>query len=251
MIILLVIVLEIILCGYKLIFCMIGLDNMQGLVVGKFIVECYKDKIIVVLYDKQQYGEGIVIEVKKIVEDVGIKVVVFEGLNVGDKDFNVLISKLKKVGVQFVYFGGYYLEMGLLLCQVKQVGLDVCFMGLEGVGNSEIIVIVGDVLEGMLVILLCVFEQDLKNKVLIDVFKVKNQDLSGIFVLFVYFVVIVIVKGIEKVGEVDLEKVVEVLCVNIFEIFIGNFGFDEKGDLKNFDFIVYEWYKDVIWIEVK
>ncbi|WP_164243137.1 ABC transporter substrate-binding protein, partial [Stenotrophomonas maltophilia] len=85
-------------------------DNMQGPVAGKFIAERYKDKTIAVLHDKQQYGEGIATEVKKTVEDAGIKVAVFEGLNAGDKDFNALISKLKKAGVQFVYFGGYHPE---------------------------------------------------------------------------------------------------------------------------------------------
>lgn len=130
--------------GYKLIFRTIGLDNMQGPVAGKFIAERYKDKTIAVLHDKQQYGEGIATEVKKTVEDAGIKVAVFEGLNAGDKDFNALISKLKKAGVQFVYFGGYHPEMGLLLRQAKQAGLDARFMGPEGVGNSEITAIAGD-----------------------------------------------------------------------------------------------------------
>ncbi len=136
--------------GYKLIFRTIGLDNMQGPVAGKFIAERYKDKTIAVLHDKQQYGEGIATEVKKTVEDAGIKVAVFEGLNAGDKDFNALISKLKKAGVQFVYFGGYHPEMGLLLRQAKQAGLDARFMGPEGVGNSEITAIAGDASEGML-----------------------------------------------------------------------------------------------------
>ena len=172
--------------GYKLIFRTIGLDNMRGPVAGKFIAERYKDKTIAVLHDKQQYGEGIATEVKKTVEDAGIKVAVFEGLNAGDKDFNALISKLKKAGVQFVYFGGYHPEMGLLLRQAKQAGLDARFMGPEGVGNSEITAIAGDASEGMLATLPRAFEQDPKNKALIDAFKAKNQDPSGIFVLPAY-----------------------------------------------------------------
>ncbi|HCF5744508.1 TPA: branched-chain amino acid ABC transporter substrate-binding protein [Pseudomonas aeruginosa] len=237
--------------GYKLIFRTIGLDNMQGPVAGKFIAERYKDKTIAVLHDKQQYGEGIATEVKKTVEDAGIKVAVFEGLNAGDKDFNALISKLKKAGVQFVYFGGYHPEMGLLLRQAKQAGLDARFMGPEGVGNSEITAIAGDASEGMLATLPRAFEQDPKNKVLIDAFKAKNQDPSGIFVLPAYSAVTVIAKGIEKAGEADPEKVAEALRANTFETPTGNLGFDEKGDLKNFDFTVYEWHKDATRTEVK
>ena len=223
---------------------------MQGPVAGKFIAERYKDKTIAVLHDKQQYGEGIATEVKT-VEDAGIKVAVFEGLNAGDKDFNALISKLKKAGVQFVYFGGYHPEMGLLLRQAKQAGLDARFMGPEGVGNSEITAIAGDASEGMLATLPRAFEQDPKNKALIDAFKAKNQDPSGIFVLPAYSAVTVIAKGIEKAGEADPEKVAAALRANTFETPTGNLGFDEKGDLKNFDFTVYEWHKDATRTEVK
>ena len=55
-------------------------------------------------------------------------------------------------------------------------------MGPEGVGNSEITAIAGDASEGMLATLPRAFEQDPKNKALIDAFKAKNQDPSGIFV---------------------------------------------------------------------
>lgn len=237
--------------GYELIFRTIGLDSLQGPTAGNFIADHVKPKNVAVIHDKQQYGEGIATEVKKTVEDAGIKVAVFEGLNAGDKDFNALISKLKKAGVQFVYFGGYHPEMGLLLRQAKQAGLDARFMGPEGVGNSEITAIAGDASEGMLATLPRAFEQDPKNKALIDAFKAKNQDPSGIFVLPAYSAVTVIAKGIEKAGEADPEKVAAALRANTFETPTGNLGFDEKGDLKNFDFTVYEWHKDATRTEVK
>ena len=95
------------------------------------------------------------------------------------------------------------------------------------------------------------FEQDPKNKALIDAFKAKNQDPSGIFVLPAYSAVTVIAKGIEKAGEADPEKVAAALRANTFETPTGNLGFDEKGDLKNLDFTVYEWHKDATRTEVK
>nr|AAR19309.1 putative branched-chain amino acid-binding protein [symbiont bacterium of Paederus fuscipes] len=237
--------------GYKLIFRTIGLDNIQGPVAGKYIAAHYKDKTIAVLHDKQQYGEGIATKVKKTLEAAGVKVAIFEGLNAGDKDFNTLISKLKKTGVQFVYFGGYHPEMGLLLRQAKQAGLNVKFMGPEGVGNKEITAIAGDASEGMLTTLPRAFERDPKNKALVDAFKAKNQDPSGIFVLPSYSAVAVIAKGIERAGAADPEKVATALRTNTFETPIGNLSFDEKGDLKNFDFIVYEWHKDATKTEAK
>ncbi len=75
-----------------------------------------------VLHDKQQYGEGIATAVKKTLEGAGIKVALFEGINAGDKDFSAMIAKLKQASVDFVYFGGYHPEMGLILRQAAEKG---------------------------------------------------------------------------------------------------------------------------------
>jgi len=49
-----------------------------------------------------------------------------------------VITKLKSAGADFVYYGGYHPEMGLLLRQAAEQGLKVRMMGPEGVGNPEI-----------------------------------------------------------------------------------------------------------------
>lgn len=46
----------------------------------------------------------------------------FEGVTAGDKDFSALVARLKKENVDFVYFGGYYPEMGQILRRAKQAG---------------------------------------------------------------------------------------------------------------------------------
>ncbi|MDO5289017.1 MAG: branched-chain amino acid ABC transporter substrate-binding protein [Pseudomonadota bacterium] len=230
--------------GHKLIFRTIGLDSMQGPVAAKYIIDKYKGKTVAVLHDKQQYGEGIATAVRKDVQAAGLKVAVFEGLNAGDKDFNALITKLKRANVDFVYFGGYHPEMGLLLRQARQAGLNAKFMGPEGVGNKEVSAIAGDASEGMLVTLPRAFENDPKNKALVDSIKAAKKDPSGTFVMPGYAAASAIAQGIGKAGSADTAKVAAALRANSFDTPIGNIGFDAKGDLKNFDFVVYEWHKD-------
>jgi branched-chain amino acid transport system substrate-binding protein len=41
------------------------------------------------------------------------------------------------------------------------------------------------------------------------------------------------------------------LRANTFETPTGNLAFDEKGDLKDFSFVVYEWHKDGTKTEAK
>jgi branched-chain amino acid transport system substrate-binding protein len=139
--------------GYKLIFRTIGLDSAQGPAAGNYIADHVKPKVVAVLHDKQQYGEGIATAVKQTLEKKGTKVAVFEGLNAGDKDFSSIIQKLKQNNVDFVYYGGYHPELGLILRQAQEKGLKAKFMGPEGVGNDSISQIAQNASEGLLVTL--------------------------------------------------------------------------------------------------
>ncbi|TYP65016.1 branched-chain amino acid ABC transporter substrate-binding protein [Stutzerimonas stutzeri] len=237
--------------GYELVFRTIGLDSLQGPTAGNFIADTVRPKNVAVIHDKQQYGEGIATAVKETLEKKGVKVGLFEGINAGDKDFSSMISKLKQENVDFVYYGGYHPELGLLLRQAKEKGLNVRFMGPEGVGNKEISAIAGPASEGLLVTLPKSFDQDPRNQKLVDAFKAKKQDPSGPFVFPAYAAVQVIAEGIEKAGSTDTAKVAEALRSNTFDTPTGNLSFDEKGDLKDFNFVVYEWHQDGTKTEAK
>ncbi|QLF92199.1 branched-chain amino acid ABC transporter substrate-binding protein [Pseudomonas sp. ABC1] len=229
---------------FQLVFRTIGLDNLQGPISGRYILEHHKDDTIAVLHDKQQYGEGIASEVKRTLEKSGVKVTLYEGLNAGDKDYSSLISKLKRANVNFVYFGGYHPEMGLLLRQSKQAGLHATFMGPEGVGNTEISAIAGDASEGMLTVLPRAFEDDPKNQALVEALKAKGVNPSGFFIMLAYSAVEVIAQAIEKADSTEPEAVAQALRTYSFETPTGTLSFDAKGDLTSFDFTVYKWHKD-------
>ena len=237
--------------GYQLVFRTIGLDSLQGPTAGNFIADHVKPKAVAVIHDKQQYGEGIATAVKQTLESKGTKVVLFEGINAGDKDFSSMLAKLKQAGVDFVYYGGYHPELGLLLRQSAEKGLKVRFMGPEGVGNKEISAIAGPASEGMLVTLPKSFDQDPKNQALVEAFKAKNQDSTGPFVFPAYAAVQVIAEGIKKAGDTDTTKVAAALRANTFSTPTGELAFDEKGDLKDFSFVVYEWHADGTKTEAK
>jgi len=228
--------------GYKMIFRTIGLDSAQGPAAGNYIADHVKPKVVAVLHDKQQYGEGIASAVKKTLEGKGVKVAVFEGVNAGDKDFSSMIAKLKQANVDFVYYGGYHPELGLILRQAQEKGLKARFMGPEGVGNDSISQIAKESSEGLLVTLPKSFDQDPANVALTDAFKAKKEDPSGPFVFPSYSAVQVIAQAITQAKSEDPAKVAEAIHKGTFKTPTGDLSFDEKGDLKDFKFVVYEWH---------
>ena len=79
---------------------------------------------------------------------------------------------------------------------------------------------------------------------MVEAFKAKNEDPSGPFVFPAYAAVQVIADGIKIADSTDTEAVAEALRSNSFETPTGTLSFDEKGDLKNFNFVVYQWHAD-------
>ncbi|MEO8492634.1 MULTISPECIES: branched-chain amino acid ABC transporter substrate-binding protein [unclassified Pseudomonas] len=228
--------------GYKLIFRTIGLDSAQGPAAGNYIADFVKPKVVAVIHDKQQYGEGIATAVKQTLEKKGVKVALFEGINAGDKDFASLIQKLKQANVDFVYYGGYHPELGLILRQAKEKGVDAKFMGPEGVGNDSISQIAQGASEGLLVTLPKSFDTDPANKAIVEEFAKNKQDPTGPFVFPAYSAVEVIAGGIAAAKSEDTAKVAAAIHAGTFKTPTGDLSFDAKGDLKDFKFVVYEWH---------
>lgn len=228
--------------GYKLVFRTIGLDSAQGPAAGNYIADHVKPKVVAVIHDKQQYGEGIATAVKQTLEKKGVKVALFEGINAGDKDFGSLIQKLKQANVDFVYYGGYHPELGLILRQAKEKGVNAKFMGPEGVGNDSISQIAQGASEGLLVTLPKSFDADPANKAIVDALVADKKDPSGPIVFPAYSAVEVIAGGIAAAKSEDTAKVAAAIHAGTFKTPTGDLSFDAKGDLKDFKFVVYEWH---------
>lgn len=230
--------------GYETVFRTIGRDDAQGPVAGEFIVEHVKPERMAIIHDKQQYGEGVATAVKQTVEEAGINVVLFEGITKGEQNYSSLVSKLKLEDIDFVYYGGYHPELGLILRQSAELGFDGQFMGPEGVGNPDISKIAGEASEGLLVTLPQAFETDPKNADLVAAFEAKGQDPSGPFVMPAYTAVQVMVEGMKATGSMDPFEVADYLREATFDTPIGEVNFDENGDLEEFNFVVFTWHAD-------
>ena len=100
-----------------------GRDDQQGGIAGAYLAEKFKDAKIAVVHDKTPYGQGLADETKKAMNAAGVTEVMYEGVNVGDKDFSALIAKMKEAGVSIVYWGGLHTEAGLIIRQLADQGV--------------------------------------------------------------------------------------------------------------------------------
>ncbi|MDO1582150.1 branched-chain amino acid ABC transporter substrate-binding protein [Rhizobium oryzicola] len=220
-----------------------GRDDQQGSVAGKYIVDKFKDKKVAIIHDKTPYGQGLADETKKAMNAGGVKEVIYEGVNVGDKDFSALISKMKQAGVTLIYWGGLHTEAGLIIRQSADQGLKAPLMSGDGIVSNELASIAGDAVAGTL----NTFGPDPTlnpaNKDLVAKFKAAGFNPEA-YTLYSYAAVQVIAAAAKVAGTNDPQKVAEAMkSKGPFKTVLGDMSFDSKGDPKLPGYVMYEWKK--------
>lgn len=231
--------------GYQTVFRTIGRDDQTAPIAAKYIIEKAKPKKLAILHDKQQYGQGLAENVKADLDKAGFPIAFYEGVNKGQTDFSALITKMKKEGIDFVYWGGYHPEFSKIVRQGFDQGFVPQYMGSDGIANGDVFAIAGDAAKDVLVTIPTDFSGKPENADLVKAFKDKNEDPTGPFVMPAYSAVQVIVDTANELKTEDSEKIAEALhSGKTFKTPIGEISFQENGDLKAFPFAVYKMNKD-------
>lgn len=109
-------------------------DAYQGLVMAKFAFKFLKKRNAAIIIDSSSdYSKGLAAVFKEKFTQFGGKIIDEEfAYQQGDKDFLSLLRKVKRVKPDVVFLPGYYTEVGLMLKQARQNGLDIPFLGGDG-----------------------------------------------------------------------------------------------------------------------
>ncbi len=226
------------------IFRTCGRDDQQGAVAGAYIVTHYKGKKVAIVHDKTTYGQGLADETKKAINAKGMKEVLYEGINIGDKDFSALVSKIKASGADLVYWGGLFTEGGLIVRQMRDQGVKAPLMGGDGITSDEFASVGGPGVEGTLM----TFPPDPRNnpdaKALVEKFRANKFEPEA-YTLYSYAGVQIIKQAAEHAKSLDPKKVAEAMHSGMkFKTAIGDISYDKKGDITRLDYVMYVWKKD-------
>ncbi|MFP0194786.1 MULTISPECIES: ABC transporter substrate-binding protein [Pseudomonas] len=232
--------------GLSAMFRMCGRDDQQGIVAGDYIVDVLKGKKVVVLHDKDTYGQGLADATKAQLEKRGVKPVLYEGLTRGEKDFSTIVTKIRGAGADVVYFGGLHPEAGPLVRQLREQGLkDVKFMSDDGIVTDELVTTAGgpQFVDGVLM----TFGADPRllpdSKAVVDAFRKAGTEPEG-YTLYAYASVQALAAAFNGAKSNKGEEAAVWLKKNPVKTVMGEKTWDSKGDLKVSDYVVYQWDKD-------
>src|ERR1700678_3465862 len=220
-----------------------GRDDQQGMLWAELARDKLKGKKIAVVHDKTTYGKGLADAALDNMHKFGVKEVLYEGVNTGEKDYSAIVSKIKESGADYLMWGGLHTEGGLILRQMRDQGMNTIMISGDGITDSEFAAIGGPGVEGTLM----TFGPEPRNnpnaKDAVDSFKAKGFDPQG-YTLYSYAAVQIFKQAVEKANSLDPKKVAEVMHSSVpFHTVIGDISYDKKGDRTTFDYVWYVWKK--------
>ena len=174
----------------------------------------------------------------------GMKEVLYEGVNIGEKDFSALVSKIKAAGADLVYWGGLHTEGGLLVRQMRDQGVKTVVMGADGITTDEFASVGGPGVEGTLMTYGPDPRKNASAKAVVEKFRAKKFEPEA-YTLYSYAAVEVIKQAADAAKSLDPKKVAaQIKSGQKFKTVIGELSYDKKGDITRPDYVMYVWKKD-------
>ncbi len=226
--------------GLKNVFRLCTTDDVQGPFAADFVVDSLHLKKIAVIHDKTAYGLGLAEQFRSRFESRAEPVLSFDGIDVGEKDYKALITKIKSTGPELIYFGGMHPECGLITKQAKELGLAIPVFSGDGVLTPEYITIGGPATEGDMSSMTGLPPEKLPAaQKFIDNYArlYPNDDLQP-YDPYTYEAINIILEALEKVGT-DRDKLIQYVAGVNYKGILGESSFDEIGDTRNKTITIY------------
>ncbi|MBN2050523.1 MAG: branched-chain amino acid ABC transporter substrate-binding protein [Spirochaetales bacterium] len=123
---------------------------------NEYLAETLMDlgyKTVYIIHDTSSYGVDCMTFMKAGIEKRGGTVVAVDGVNVGEKDFMPLLTRVKEKNPDVLYYGGIVTEAALLRVQMVKAGLtNMVYAGISGLADEKFNEVAGKAAEGTLII---------------------------------------------------------------------------------------------------
>jgi branched-chain amino acid transport system substrate-binding protein len=227
--------------GFPTVFRLSGRDDVQGRVAGDLLAERFGDRSIAIIHDVEVYGQGLAMETKKRLNELGVTEAMFEAVEPGQLDYSDILGKMQAMGVTVLYYGGFRREAGLIVRQAHDRGYNLQTVAGDGIGGEDFALIAGEAADGTLMTNAPSPPASPEAALLAERFAA--QGFPGGFGLGsfrTYAVVQVWAQAVEQTHAFAPRAVAEALRTLQFETVLGHLGFDRKGDVTGHN--TYVWY---------
>lgn len=119
-------------------------DSFQGVMMAEFALKDLGFKNAAILADStSDYAKGLSKAFKETFTGQGGKVLAEEAYQAKDTDFRAVLTNLKGLNPEVLFIPGYYEEVGLIVRQARELGLNVPILGADGYESPKLTEIAG------------------------------------------------------------------------------------------------------------
>ena len=192
-------------------------DSFQGVMMAEFALKDLGFKNAAILADStSDYAKGLSKAFKETFTSQGGKVLTEEAYQAKDTDFKAVLTNLKGLNPEVLFVPGYYEEVGLIVRQARELGLNVPILGADGYESPKLTEIAGkDVLNQVYYSShyspMDEAEEVVKFK---ENFKAKYGKEADAFNALGYDLGYFLKDALERAGEVNSEKIKRCYCIN-------------------------------------
>lgn len=208
------------------------IDPFQGTVMASFASNELKVKRAAIYIDNtSDYAKGLAQFFKENFVKNGGQVVIEEAYLQKDTDFKSTLTKIKAAKPDFIYIPGYYQEVGLIVKQAREMGINVPMAGGDGWDSAKLPEIAGKAaLENTFFSSLYSPDDtsDLNKDFVAEYKKAYNTN-PDVFAALAYDSTLLVAKAIEDAGSADPAKIAEAMAkIKGFKGVSGEVTFNEE-----------------------
>ena len=209
------------------------IDPFQGTVAANFAANELKIKNVAIYADSSSdYAKGLAKSFKETFEEAGGKIVAEEAYVTKDTDFRSTLTRIKSAKPDFIFIPGYYEEVGLIVKQAREMGIDVPLMGADGWDSPKLVELAGaEALNNTFITNHYSSEDpDEKIQTFVKNFSDKYDGASpDAFNALGYDSVYLLADAIERAGDLDTTKIKDALAeTKDLALVTGNVTIDEQ-----------------------
>lgn len=223
-------------------------NSSQSDYTAEYMVKTKGYKNIVVLSDYSSYSEGLGDATEASIKAIGGNVVFRGKIKSGTQNFSAMLTKIKEMNPDVIYYSGYYTDGGLLRAQQKQLQINADFVGGDSNDNPDFYKLAGDATEGTILVNFPTPEilpypeakkylTAYKERFKIDppsIWPVTNAD--GLRA---------VIEGAEKTSSLDTKKIADYIrTMKDFQGITGPFNIREDGERIGAKFVIYKMKND-------
>ncbi|MED3689563.1 ABC transporter substrate-binding protein [Peribacillus butanolivorans] len=210
------------------------IDPFQGTVAANFASDDIGAKTAAIYVDSaSDYSKGLAAAFKEAFTANGGKIVAEEAYVTKDTDFRATLTRIKSAKPEFVFLPGYYEEVGLILKQAREDGIDLPFMGGDGWDSPKVVEIAGaEALKNTFITNhYSPEDEDAKIQDFVAAYKKKYNKTPDAFAALGYDTGYYLADAIKRSGDATPEKIRQALeDVKDLQLVSGTLNLDKNHD---------------------